>query len=666
MKIRVFKQSETVCYAVEELIKYLGTMTKGACLPTMELIEDPCDPMQEGSIVMGLLEELGRDCSDVEDPFLDDLIDIDIRNGEGYIAGSNERSILMGVYKYCYSLGCRYVRPGIDGDYIPTADPLSHSFRYRKKADQRFRGECSEGAISYEHMRDTVYWLPKVGMNLYMIEGLVPYTYMHKWYGHEGNPLARRNGQVTNYEEMEAHIARLEKDIKKLGLQLHSMGHGWMFEKMGVSDRSPAEERKAMDLLTDEQKEVLALVDGKRDIFHGSSFYTHMCYSNPKARKQLVDFCVEYIQKKPYIDFLHIWLADSKNNQCECKNCVKMTPSDHYVVLLNEIEAALAEIGSPTRLVFIMYVDTVRPPEKMRLIHPERFTLLAAIGSDYERGYEVEEYQGEIPPFVRNQFTPASKALRMRYFHMWQELCNSIDSFVFEYRFYTDHYCDPGYMKVTQEVCRDMLSLERVNLQGAISDQTPRSFMPTSLPLSLMGELMLDNSLDCEAYINEHFEGAFGEGGARVRAYLESLSQHFCTSNIRVSGSGGVEEQGIENKKGKTKGFFNNPEVAASLEKIPAILEDFLPFIKENMSDDNGVWRQSYVYLYYHSKICALYARFLLAGARGDLEKAEAELRVMECELAAMEPFVHNVFDLFLFIRNARGRINKRMPTYFQ
>ena len=147
--------------------------------------------------------------------------------------------------------------------------------------------------------------------------------------------------------------------------------------------------------------------------------------------------------------------------------------------------------------------------------------------------------------------------------------------------------------------------------------------------------------------------------------FYRKIFEHFCTKNIRVSGSGGVEEQGIENQKGKTKGFFNNPEVVESLEKIPAILEDFLPMIKQHMSEEIGVWRQSWVYLFYHSQICALFADFLLAGARGNLEEAEKALETMEFRVAEMEPYIHNVFDLFLFIRNARGRINKRMPAYF-
>ena len=90
-----------------------------------------------------------------------------------------------------------------------------------------------------------------------------------------------------------------------------------------------------------------------------------------------------------------------------------------------------------------------------------------------------------------------------------------------------------------------------------------------------------------------------------------------------------------------------------------------MPLIKQHMADENAVWRQSWVYLFYHSQICGMYAQYLLQGACGDLEKAAQELEKMEYKLAAMEPYIHNVFDLFLFIRNARVRLGFKMPKYF-
>ena len=222
---------ERADYFISELSKYLSLMTDGE----LTLLR-----VKKGDIQLALLSELSLYESDLKDPFIEDIIDINIVNCKGYIAGSNERSILMGIYKYFELAGCRFIRPGDDGEYIPKRDLLNFECVYRKKADHNFRGQCTEGAPSYEHYRDMVYWMPKVGFNMFMIEGLVPYTYMHKWYGHVGNTLLRKKGQVTDYEFLEGKIAELEKDIYKTGMQFHNLGHAWMFRNFGVKDfRSP-------------------------------------------------------------------------------------------------------------------------------------------------------------------------------------------------------------------------------------------------------------------------------------------------------------------------------------------------------------------------------------------------------------------------------------------
>ena len=256
MRILTHHTTEPIKYAAEELSKYVRLITKCEIVPEIVYTEALPDA-EEGDIILAHLSELSLDASDLSDPFVEDIIDIDIKNCTGYIAGSNDRSELMGVYRYCTSAGCRFIRPGENGEYIPYCDLYNHSYKYRHKADYPFRGECSEGAISYEHMRDTVYWLPKVGMNMYMIEGLVPYTYMHKWYGHEANRALRIPGQVTDYEMLDGYIAKLEKDIVKTGMQFHSMGHGWMFEKFGIHDTDPKTEKEAMAKLTKEELDEL-------------------------------------------------------------------------------------------------------------------------------------------------------------------------------------------------------------------------------------------------------------------------------------------------------------------------------------------------------------------------------------------------------------------------
>ena len=663
MKIVTTHQDETISYAAEELKKYILKMSRGKINPEIAYVDMIMKSDYESGIVLGLLDELSLDTSDLEDAFIEDIIDIDVKSCIGYIAGSNARSILMGIYKYCTSAGCRFLRPGPDGDYVPKSDLINHSYEYRKKADYPFRCEVIEGAVSYEHCRETVYYLPKIGMNSYMIEGLVPYSYMHKWYGHVGNVNLRRKGQVTDYGMLEEYVSLLEKDIKRAGLILQTLGHAWMFEKLGVK-RGKDEEAS----LKDEYRPYIALVNGKRVLHHGSQFYTNFCYSNPGARAILAETVVDYAKSHPYVDYVHLWLADSMNNWCECEECRKLEPSDHYVNLLNDIDAALTKAGLDTRLSLIMYVETVRPPKLYKLNNPKRFFLTVAIGTNTEIGYKKLECDEEIPPYELNNWKMFSAPQRFKCHDEWKRICEGMPSAVFEYRFYIDQYCDLGHMRISRETHRDMKALEVVDFQGCLSDKTHRMYMPTSLPMIMMGEVMFDKNLDFDARADEYFEGAFGKDGAKCREYLEGLTELLSPANFRVdkNSSLGLEEEGVGKAETAVKSWKNNPEVAERAKKIPEYLAAFMPTIEDNIAyaDDNARLI-SWKYLKYHSEICALFSDVMLAGAEDDMERAKEKYYVLEKYLSDHELEIHWAFDVFLFLRYLRMKLNMPAIPYY-
>lgn len=414
VKVQYTQTEETVMYAASELVKYIERVTRGKVRPKAEKVKNIS--VGTNVITLALLDELHLSTERVEDAFIDDVIDIDINGLNGYIAGSNVRSILLGVYKYLYSAGCRWVRPGEDGEYIPECDLSVHSFKYRKKADYPFRGECIEGAVSFENVRDTIIWSPKVGLNMFMLEQIVPYNYMSRWYNRKANTI--RKPEPVSFDQTKAFISELEKEIKKCGLQLHSMGHGYMFEPYGIHYKTGADKYEP----SDEALSHMALVNGKRELFHGSPNFTQLCYSNEAARRKLVEFCADYAELKPYIDYLHIWLADAINNQCECDECVKKTPSDFYVMLLNEIDAEFTKRGIDMRIVFITYTDTIWPPESEKLINQERFTLLTAMSRSYNQSYTKSKYEGMLPEYERNKFNlPRSFPLKFAFYNEWKK-----------------------------------------------------------------------------------------------------------------------------------------------------------------------------------------------------------------------------------------------------
>jgi len=660
MKLIYAMDHITVQYAAQEFIRLAAAVG----MPDVELCKADALPRTPAAdaVVLGLLADLNRPADDLNDPFIEDILDLEIENGCGIIAGSNERSILMGVYRYFYFAGCRWVRPGANGEYLPAADLTKLQISYRKKADYPFRGECSEGAISYEHMRDTVYWLPKVGMNMYMIEGLVPYTYMHKWYGHIANTKLRIPGQITDYQMLEEKIALLEKDIVRTGVQFHNIGHGWMFEPLGIHHCGPGEAGQ----LREEDKQYLAQVNGVRGLYHNSTFFTHYCYSNPAARKLLVDWVVKYLKEKPYIDFMHVWLADTTNNQCECEECVKMTPSDHYVVLLNELDEAMEKEGLTTRLVFILYVDTVRPPVLQRLRHPERFLLLAAIGSNYEQPYRWEDFEGEEPPFVRNHFVAPTNALRMRWHRQWKELCNNIPSCIFEYRFYVDQYCDIAQMQITRETWRDMRALKDVDFQGNMDDQTHRCYLPTALPMITMAETLFDINTNLEDLSADYFRSAFGNDGELVHKYLEEMTRLFCPSRLRQTEYTGAEEDGLATAGIHADNLPDNETFKANLRKIPALIDAFLPEIDRHVSTmDNDTQCKSWWYLTYHARIARGLAETFLIAAEGNLKGAQDRYAALEDEISGFEMDIHEVFDYYLMDRYMRRKLGLPALKYY-
>ena len=656
MKILYLRENETLRYAAEELAKYWETMAGES--PVITFGKAP----EADAICLGLLSDLGRPEDEVKDPVLEDLIDLCVECGKGFIAGSNPRSVLMGVYRFLRSAGCRFIRPGKDGEIIPKADLASFTFTYRKMADHIFRGECSEGAISYEHMRDTVYWMPKVGFNMFMIEGLVPYTYMHKWYAHVAN-LRLGKGETTDRDFLVGEIDKLEKDIVKLGLQFHNVGHGWMFEPFGIHHGPPSHEAK----LPEEAKQYLAELGGERKL-NRSTFVTHFCYSNPEARRLLISFWLDYAKKKPYVDFFHVWLADGYNNTCECAECQKKHPSDWYVMLLNELDEALTKEGIDSKLVLILYVDTNRPPFEEKLKNPSRFVLLSACSIDYNVGYENKEFVGEIPPYVRNKYKGPSAALAHLWRKQWKEgFGKKIPACVYEYRFYNFCYNDIGGMKLAEGVSRDMKRMKLMEFDGNMSDQTPRAFFPTALPMSVLGETLFDVNLDYETFAEDHLAHTFGADAPAARRYLERVSEIFDPKMMNADYKPETDEvDGLGNHvELKATSWQNNADFVKALEEIPALLAEILPLIEKNEKEGHPVHRRSWFYLSHHAFMVEALAKIYGAGAKGDIERAKALYLEFHDALSAREMEIHEVFDLFLFNRVHRLKLGLPQIPYY-
>lgn len=643
MKISLKHDTETIRYAAEELSKYLEMMDGIKCEISLNV----------GDIELGLLSDFGLSTDDVEDAMIDDVIDVKIDRLSGYIAGSNERSILMGVYNYLKSAGCMWVRPGKDGEYVPKFDVSSHRFVYRKKADTAFRGECIEGAVSFEHVRDTVLWLPKVNMNLFMLEQVVPYNYISRWYKHEGSTV--KSDEHVSFEEISEYVIKLEKTVKKCGLQLHSLGHGYLFEPYGIRYKTKAEKYE----LTDKAKEHAALVNGKRELFQGSPNFTQLCFSNDEARLGLVNWLVEYLEKKPYIDFLHVWLSDAMNNQCECENCKKKIPTDFYVQMLNELDAELTKRGNKAKIVFIMYVDTYWAPEVEKFNNPDRFIFTTAAGArSYNETYSAKRYDGKLPPYERNNLViPSGFDCMLSFMDAWKPAFDG-RKFLFEYHMYTDHYFDPGYMSIARGNLEDAKNLSKIGFDGIMDDKTQRSYFPTGLPMSVMGEGMFDTSLCFDEYAESYFKAAFGADWKAALDYLENITALFDPKSLRITQSVVFQDTGA-GKDSRSNPIKENKSARERFLKIAPYADSFVPVIKRNLTLDNECHRTSWKYLEHHVDYCKFYADICIALTEENVEKAKQILDSAIDYLSKCEDEIASVFDLVLFKQRMRQLINR-------
>ncbi len=313
-KIKMLRVDHTIVYAAEELKKYLRMM-----MPEGGDVEISFEPNAKEGFRLGLLEDFAIPTDEVEDPLLDDVVHIDTDPNGGILAGSNPRSVLFAVYRLLKLNGCRWLYPGVDGEWIPLKE--IEGKQYHKKADHRFRGHCNEGAESQQAMLETIEFYAKQELNVYMLEFAIPYGYYNHYYSHHGNE-ANRKPEGLDRMQVVQWKRQCEAEIAKRGLMFHDMGHGWTAEPFGMTRFTKEEE------VPEESRQYLALLKGKRELYRNHTYWTNLCYSNPYVRTTMAEAVVEFAKTHTNVDYLHVWLADLEKNHCECDQCKQKRPSD--------------------------------------------------------------------------------------------------------------------------------------------------------------------------------------------------------------------------------------------------------------------------------------------------------------------------------------------------
>lgn len=572
----------------------------------------------------------------VADVTLDDQYYIDVNEEKQEILGNNPRALLIGVYRYLTLIGCRFLRPGKQFEIVPTCTCVSKFYaKEAHTADLRHRGACIEGSDSIENMMDFLDWSPKVGFNSFFFQFKYPHTFMEHWYKHVNNPLL--DPVEWTMEDSQRVFPYLNEAMLDRGLLQHRVGHGWTSEVLGCSATGWDTEEIEF---SDETRQLIAEVNCKRELHYGVPTNTNLCLSNPEARELFADKVIAYVQENPETDYLHIWLADGVNNSCECENCRKLRPSDHYVTLLNRIDERLTEIGSNTRLVMLLYVDLLWAPIQNKIKNGDRFVLMfAPITRTYEKSYAEHAPLLPAPEFDLNHLKfPRDIETNLSFLKDWQKMA-SCDSFVYDYPLGRAHYGDPSYVGISRVICNDLKYHHEMGVNGINSCQELRASFPNGLANYVMARTSLNTAPEFDEIAAEYYEACYGPDGLKLLPLMEEVSS-LISSNYIIHGTPRV-----------------NPEFSAKASQMPAVLDKIKAIVENRKPCQYAVqehmWREMDFFLEYTRIYAEIYA--LATGDQPDAawDQFENEFKPMIQKHEMVDQGGLDVFRIINILGNA-------------
>ena len=628
LQIKKIRADHVIDFAAEELKKYLRMM-----MPQCGDISISYEPNAAEGFRLGLLEDFGLPC-EAEDPVLDDVIHINTTKTGGILAGSNPRSVLFAVYRLLRENGCRWLYPGVDGDYVPMQDIAAT--KYHKLADHRFRGHCNEGAESQQAMLETIDFYAKQELNVYMLEFDIPFVYYNWYYSHPHNENNRPPEPVTPQQVLQWK-RQCETEIAKRGLQFHDMGHGWTAEPFGISSTDGWAAHENVEL-SEEQRQCLAEVNGVRELWHGVALNTNVCMSNPKVRTTMATAIADYAESHQNVTYLHVWLADGNRNHCECAECQKGRPSDFYLMVMNELDDILTARGLATRVVFIIYYDSLFTPETVRIRNPQRFSLLyAPITRTYSASIQEDAAIPEAAPYVRNAWeTPVSAEANMAFLRDWQKFWMG-PAFSYEYHFWKHQCYDLGGLYISRRIYEDIRALKFMGLDGFVEDGSQRSFFPNGFAIYIYAETLMNRDCDFDAVLEDYFSHIYGDAWQEVKAYLQKVSDVFDFSYM----SG---EKSIDPGKGK----YYDPAQAERLAAVKALAAEGRAIAKAHLAMPNRPQTVSMRLLLRHAEYIEGVAQFMAEKALGNDDAARELATAFFHNFGKYEFEIERYFDFFL------------------
>jgi len=601
--INKVRADHVIDFAAEELKKYIRMM-----MPEGGDVRISYAPEATGGFRLGLLEDFGL-ANEAEDPRLDDVIHVETTADGGILAGSNPRSVLFAVYRMLKENGCRWLYPGVDGEHIPMKD--LEPVRYHKLADHRFRGFCNEGSESQTCMLECADFYAKLEMNVYMLEWFIPDAYYQRYYTHLNNDMNRMPEPLTEQQVLQWK-RQCEAEIAKRGLMFHDIGHGWNMRAFGFPDSNVLNRDKSALVFSEEEKSVLALVNGRRDFVRNDPVVTNLCMSQPRVRKAFAKCVADYAQNHENVDYLHVWLSDGTHTHCECEECQKMRPADWYIMIMNEIDEELTARNLNTRIVFICYLDTFFAPEHICIKNPERFSLLyAPVSRAYESSFTEESIVPPPKPYIRNGWErPWNAEENFAFLKDWRRTWKG-PAFSYEYHFWRHQYLDPGGRFLAKRLYEDVRSLRLMGLDGYVEDGSQRSGFPNGFPVYIYAETLMNRDCDYDAVCEDYFSHIYGDDWKQVDQILTGISNAFDM----------VYMEGVKSVNKEISDYYD-PARVERLSAVADLCAQERALAKKHLNMPTRPQTVSWRMLLRHAEYCEKFAELMIEKALGHNFKA--------------------------------------------
>jgi hypothetical protein len=362
--------------------------------------------------------------------------------------------------------------------------------------------------------------------------------------------------------------------------------------------------------------------------------------SNKRARKTVLDYVIDYARRGSNVDYLHLWLADGRNNHCECPECIKKSASDWYIDWLNEVDAEMTRLGLKTRIVFIAYSDLIYPAETERIHNPDRFTfMLAPITRSYTTTLPFPVEEAKTVPYQRNRTAPPTSLSEfLAYGRRWRESFGG-GAFVFEYYFWMPQYYDPSSLAISARIAEDIPMYQKERYQGILEDGSQRSYFPTGFPFYLYSRMLFDTSLTYDEIKEEYFSAAFGEDWRDFYAYLEGvehiLDQKYFTGELSAD---------------KNIGKYYNPAFAERLRDLDAVLEQGMAAVRAHYNMPDRAQTVSVRLIEKHVEFCRLLADAVKFKCVGKDKEAKDAFKILWDTFSRYEYEIEANYDHSLLV----------------